>query len=61
MQGVGVGRKNDMADFWAGLTKIAVRNEMIYQGQDRSDETTIIGTTRNMSAEKRASSSNKRG
>jgi hypothetical protein len=61
MQGVGVGRKNDMADFWAGLTKMAVKNEMLNQGQDRSAETTIIGTTRNMSAEQRTSSSNKRG
>lgn len=61
MQSVGVGRKNDMADFWAGLTKMAVKNEMLNQGQDRSADTTIIGTTRNASTEQRASSSHKRG
>jgi hypothetical protein len=29
MQGVGIGRANDMASFWAGLTKMAAKNERI--------------------------------
>lgn len=61
MQGVGVGRTNDMASFWAGITKMAVKNEMLSQGQDRSADTTIIGTTRNASADQRTSTSHQRG
>lgn len=50
MEGVGIGRQNNMAAFWADLTKIAVKNERLNK-VDRGTDETIIGTTRNANAE----------
>lgn len=46
MKGVGVGKQNKMSDFWADLTKIAVRNDKL-KIVDRSATETIVGTTIN--------------
>lgn len=46
MKGVGVAKKNEMASFWADLTKIAVCNNKLNVTGDRSHTETIVGTTR---------------
>lgn len=46
MKGVGVGKGNAMSDFWADLTKIAVRNDKL-KIVDRTANETIVGTTMN--------------
>jgi hypothetical protein len=44
-----IGKANDMAKFWSGLSQIAVKNDFINRNVESRDEetkTTIIGTTR---------------
>ena len=60
MKGVGVGKQNKMSDFWADLTKIAVKNEQL-KIVDRSATETIVGTTMNPNANERRSTSRGEG
>lgn len=56
MKGVGLGRDNQMANFWADLTKMAVKNQHLNVVGDRSTDETIVGTTRNPNSARERSS-----
>jgi hypothetical protein len=51
MKAVNFSKSNQMADFWADLTKLAVFNEKLHKPKDGGQNETIIGTSRSTGPE----------